>query len=309
MGVLKARDRVRSQDRRPASASRPDAAPDPADSYSAVSALTGAAQAGEPGALAATGDGNVIEAKDVSFSYRGESSVIVEHLDLQVKKGEILVLIGPSGCGKSTLLSLMAGILEPTDGVIECLGRRVKGMNRNVSYMTQKDTLLPWRNALDNAALPLEIRGVPKKERYDRARAVLAQVGLENCDHRRPHQLSGGMRGRLSLARSLLCETDILLMDEPFAAVDALSRLRLQQLLVTLWDTTRKTIVYVTHDLDEAIGLGHRVVVMSSQHGGIHHEEPIPEPQPRNIAAFKGTPDARALYSTLWDSLETQMAQ
>ena len=249
----------------------------------------------------------MIETKNVSFSYRGESEVIVDDLDLQVKKGEILVLIGPSGCGKSTVLNLMAGILEPTGGSVECLGSRVKGLNRNVSYMTQKDTLLPWRNTLDNAALPLEIKGLPKKERYDRARQVLARVGLEDCEHRRPHQLSGGMRGRLSLARSLLCETDILLMDEPFAAVDALSRLRLQQLLVTLWDVTRKTIVYVTHDLDEAIALGHRVVVMSRRHGGIHHEQPILVPQPRDIAVFKGTADARALYSTLWNSLETQM--
>jgi NitT/TauT family transport system ATP-binding protein len=184
----------------------------------------------------------------------------------------------------------------------------VKGLNRNVSYMTQKDTLLPWRNALDNAAMPLEIKGVAKKERHERARQALASVGLEDAEHLRPHQLSGGMRARLSLARALLCETDILLMDEPFAAVDALSRLRLQQLMVSLWDTTRKTIIYVTHDLDEAINLGHRVVVMGKNQG-IHHEEPIPVPQPRNIAEFKGTPEARELYATLWSSLESQIAK
>jgi sulfonate transport system ATP-binding protein len=252
-----------------------------------------------------TGGESVIRAEQLSFSYASGSKLILDSLDLDVKAGEILVFIGPSGCGKSTVLGLIAGMLQPTSGSLLCKGSRVKGPNRNVSYMTQKDTLLPWRNSLDNAAIPLEIKGMAKKERYERARQSLASVGLQDAEHLRPHQLSGGMRARLSLARALLCETDILLMDEPFAAVDALSRLRLQQLLVSLWDATRKTIIYVTHDLDEAINLGHRVVVMGNQR--IHHEEPIPVPQPRSIADFKGTSEARELYTTLWNSLESQM--
>jgi NitT/TauT family transport system ATP-binding protein len=256
----------------------------------------------------ATGDVSVIQAKQLSFSYASGSKLILNSLDLDVKKGEIVVFIGPSGCGKSTVLGLIAGMLQPTSGSLLCNGMPLKGLNQNVSYMTQKDTLLPWRSALDNAALPLEIKGMAKKERHERARQALANLGLEDAEHLRPHQLSGGMRARLSLARSLLGDTDILLMDEPFAAVDALSRLRLQQLLVSLWDRTQKTIIYVTHDLDEAINLGHRVVVMGKRQG-IHHEEPIPAPQPRDIAAYKSTPGARELYATLWNSLESQMTQ
>jgi NitT/TauT family transport system ATP-binding protein len=267
-----------------------------------------AGSAAQAGTERATGDVSVIQAQQLSFSYGSGSKLILDSLNLDVKEGEIVVFIGPSGCGKSTVLGLIAGMLQPTSGSLLCNGKPLKGLNRNVSYMTQKDTLLPWRSSLDNAALPLEIKGMAKKERHDLARQALSSLGLEEAEHLRPHQLSGGMRARLSLARSLLGDTDILLMDEPFAAVDALSRMRLQQLLVSLWARTQKTIIYVTHDLDEAINLGHRVVVMG-RNQGIHHEEPIPAPQPRNIAAYKSTPEARDLYATLWNSLESQMTQ
>jgi NitT/TauT family transport system ATP-binding protein len=267
-----------------------------------------AGSAAQAGTERSTGDASVIQAQQLSFSYASGSKLILDSLDLDVKEGEIVVFIGPSGCGKSTVLGLIAGMLQPTSGSLLCNGKPLKGLNRNVSYMTQKDTLLPWRSSLDNAALPLEIKGMAKKERHELARQALASLGLEDAEHLRPHQLSGGMRARLSLARSLLGDTDILLMDEPFAAVDALSRMRLQQLLVSLWARTQKTIIYVTHDLDEAINLGHRVVVMG-RNQGIHHEEPIPAPQPRNIAAYKSTPEARELYATLWNSLESQMTQ
>jgi NitT/TauT family transport system ATP-binding protein len=269
---------------------------------------TAAGSAAQAGTERATGDVSVIQAQQLSFSYASGSKLILDSLDLDVKEGEIVVFIGPSGCGKSTVLGLIAGMLQPTSGSLLCNGKPLKGLNRDVSYMTQKDTLLPWRSSLDNAALPLEIKGMAKKERHELARQALASLGLEEAEHLRPHQLSGGMRARLSLARSLLGDTDILLMDEPFAAVDALSRMRLQQLLVSLWARTQKTIIYVTHDLDEAINLGHRVVVMG-RNQGIHHEEPIPAPQPRNIAAYKSTPEARELYATLWNSLESQMTQ
>jgi NitT/TauT family transport system ATP-binding protein len=267
-----------------------------------------AGSAAQAGTERATGDVSVIQAQQLSFSYASGSKLILDGLDLDVKEGEIVVFIGPSGCGKSTVLGLIAGMLQPTSGSLLCNGKPLKGLNRNVSYMTQKDTLLPWRSSLDNAALPLEIKGMAKKERHELARQALVSLGLEEAEHLRPHQLSGGMRARLSLARSLLGDTDILLMDEPFAAVDALSRMRLQQLLVSLWARTQKTIIYVTHDLDEAINLGHRVVVMG-RNQGIHHEEPIPAPQPRNIAAYKSTPEARELYAKLWNSLESQMTQ
>jgi NitT/TauT family transport system ATP-binding protein len=296
MRTLKTRDGARPERSEPASPTGQSAVP------------VGAAGTGREAVERVAGTESVIQAQQVSFSYASGSKLILDSLDLDVKESEIVVCIGPSGCGKSTVLGLIAGVLQPTSGSLTCKGSPVKGLNRNVSYMTQKDTLLPWRSALDNAALPLEIKGVSKKERHERARQALASVGLEDAEDLRPHQLSGGMRARLSLARSLLGDTDILLMDEPFAAVDALSRVRLQQLLVSLWDRTRKTIIYVTHDLDEAINLGHRVVVMGKRQG-IHHIEPIPAPQPRDIASYKSTPQARELYATLWSSLESQMAK
>jgi NitT/TauT family transport system ATP-binding protein len=215
-------------------------------------------------------------------------------------------LIGPSGCGKSTILNLICGMLKPTDGTLSCVGDAAGGLSKQVSYMTQKDTLLPWRDALDNAALPMELDGVPKIERRDRARDVLARVGLAGSENKRPHQMSGGMRARLSLARSLMSDKSIFLMDEPFAAVDALRRVRLQQLLVELWSTTHKTLVYVTHDLDEAVALGHRVAVMSAHPGRIALERTIAAPQPRDIARFKSTPEARSVYLELWNCLEDQ---
>jgi NitT/TauT family transport system ATP-binding protein len=233
----------------------------------------------------------------------------VKHVDLVVEPGEVVVLIGPSGCGKSTLLNLIAGIAEPNEGTVECFGGAVKGLNLRVAYMTQRDTLLPWRSALDNASLPLEIKGVGKKERYARARAELARVGVAEAENRKPHQLSGGMRSRLSLACSLLSDADILLMDEPFAAIDALLRVRLQQLLIDVWAETNRTLVYVTHDLSEAIGLGHRVVVMGANPGRIAMERRIDEPHPRRIGEFRTTPMAQELYAELWQALEGQVAE
>jgi NitT/TauT family transport system ATP-binding protein len=259
-----------------------------------------------PGSRAA-GPQAAVAATNVCFSYRPDSPVILEDITLTAGEGEILVLIGPSGCGKSTVLNLVAGMLKPTEGTMESSGKPLTGLNRRVTYMTQKDTLLPWRNALDNAALPLEIRGVPKRARYERARQTLDRVGLAGSEDLRPHQMSGGMRGRLSLARSLLSDTDILLMDEPFAAIDALGRLRLQQLLVSIWEETRKTIIYVTHDLNEAVALGHRVIVMSARPGRLYLEQEIPTPHPRNVARFLTSPQARECHGVLWDALEKQL--
>ncbi|HLI14726.1 MAG TPA: ABC transporter ATP-binding protein [Acidimicrobiales bacterium] len=272
-----------------------------------VTAAIGSPQAAaEPGATPGTRVEAALEIDAVSFAFPG-AAPILEEVTLRVDAGEIVALIGPSGCGKSTLLNLLAGALRPSAGEVRCFGRCVNGLNRRVVYMTQRDTLLPWRSALDNAALPLEIKKVPRAERYARARSVLELVGLAEAERRRPHQLSGGMRSRLSLARALLSDAEVFLLDEPFAAIDALLRIRLQQLLVDLWARTQVAIVYVTHDLNEAIALGHRVVVMSKGPGRVALERAIEAPHPRTVARFREEPEAQRAYSALWDALETQL--
>lgn len=251
-------------------------------------------------------DDAAISLKGVGFGY--QDHLILDHIDLEVAAGEILVLIGPSGCGKSTVLNLIAGTCAPVDGQVSCLGEPVSGLNRRVSYMTQKDTLLPWRSAIDNAALPLELNGVPRRERHERARAELARVGVAGFEEHRPHQLSGGMRSRLALARALLSDAQVLLLDEPFAAIDALVRVRLQELLLQVWARTHKTMVYVTHDLNEAITLGHRVAVMGTRPGRIAVLRSITAPQPRDVARFRTTDEAEKLYVELWNALEEQVS-
>jgi NitT/TauT family transport system ATP-binding protein len=242
---------------------------------------------------------------DVSLRFN-ESSTILDHIDLTVMKGEILVVIGPSGCGKSTLLNLVSGTLKPTSGSVTCFDSPVSGLNHNVAYMTQKDTLLPWRTALDNAAMPLELKGTARAERRAQAREILDLVGVGHAADQRPHQLSGGMRSRVSLARALLSDAAIFLMDEPFSAIDALQRVRLQQMLVDLWAATSKTMIYVTHDLEEAIALGHRVIVMGRNPGRIAVERTVPVAHPRNVALFRNTDEAHDRYAELWESLEKQ---
>ncbi len=243
----------------------------------------------------------------VDASVELQGNVILEGVDLTIRRGEIVALIGPSGCGKTTLLNVVAGMIRLSRGTATCFGDPLTGrLNKRVTYMTQRDTLLPWRKGIDNAALPLEIKGVPRKERHERALEAMASVGVSDAAERRPGQLSGGMRSRLSLARALLSEADILLMDEPFAAVDALRRVRLQQLLIEIWERTRRTLMYVTHDLNEAVALGHRVIVMGTQPGRIVLEREIPIPHPRDVARVREHPEAAGLYANLWDALEAE---
>jgi NitT/TauT family transport system ATP-binding protein len=247
-----------------------------------------------------------VQLTDVSFGY-GNGVVTLQNVDLSVHPGEVVVLIGPSGCGKSTLLDLVAGVSAPTAGGLLCDGAPVRGLNKRVTYMTQRDTLLPWRTALDNAALPLEIRGVGKAERHRRAREALALTGLSDAEKRRPHQLSGGMRSRLALARVLLSDANIVLMDEPFAALDALRRVRLQQLLLEIRSGSQQTLLYVTHDLNEAIALGDRIILMGSHPGRILLERQVNIAHPREVARVRTMPAAEQLYAELWSVLESQI--
>ncbi|MCL4798142.1 MAG: ABC transporter ATP-binding protein [Burkholderiales bacterium] len=204
---------------------------------------------------------------------RGEPDVLaVRNVTISIADGEVVALIGPSGCGKSTLLNMGSGLYLPTEGTVEVDGTRVDGPNRHVAFMLQKDLLLPWRSIRENAELGLEIRGAPAAERRERAMSLLAKCHLSGFEHHYPHQLSGGMRQRAALARTLAVDPAVLLMDEPFSALDAQTKMVLQQDLAETLAAERKTALLITHDLVESIALSDRVYVMSERPGTIIEE-------------------------------------
>src|SRR5690606_14584365 len=230
----------------------------------------------------------------------------VEGVDLKISPREIVAFIGPSGCGKSTLLNMIAGLYEATAGEVYYNGREVTDVNTNVGYMTQKDNLLPWRNVLDNVALPLEINGWSRERRYEAARAMIAHVGLDGFEDKYSSELSGGMRKRACLARMLLYGPQALLLDEPFAALDAQLRIAMHELLLRLWQENQQTIVLVTHDLVEAITLADRVVVFTKRPARVAFEQAIDLPRPRDVQAVRFTKHFQRLYDTIWQRLREE---
>jgi NitT/TauT family transport system ATP-binding protein len=203
------------------------------------------------------------------FRARGTSLTALDDITLDVRAGEFLVIVGPSGCGKSTLLDLLGGLATPTSGRIEVDGRPVTGPGLDRGVVFQQYALLPWRTAQGNVEFGLEAKGVPKRERRGRAREYLELVGLAGFHDRYPHELSGGMKQRVAIARSLAFDPDVLLMDEPFAALDAQTRDGLQDELLRVWEQTGKTVVFITHGIEEAVYLGQRVAVLTSRPGRI----------------------------------------
>ncbi len=199
----------------------------------------------------------------------GPPFVAMDGVTLDVREGEFLTLVGPSGCGKSTLLEMIAGLTSPSSGEIVIDGTPVTGPGLDRGIVFQQYALFPWRTALSNIEFGLEAKAVPRRERAELARHYLDLVGLSGFEHRHPHELSGGMRQRVAIARSLAFDPDVLLMDEPFAALDAQTRESLQEELLTIWEKTGKTVVFITHGIDEALYLGQRVAVMSSRPGRI----------------------------------------
>lgn len=208
--------------------------------------------------------GKVFEIRDSDRPFTA-----LEDIDLDIGAGEFLTLVGPSGCGKSTLLDLIAGLTRPTSGQILIDGVPITGPGLDRGIVFQQYALFPWRTATGNVEFGLEAKAVPKKERAERARHYLDLVGLAGFEDRYPHELSGGMRQRVAIARSLAFDPDVLLMDEPFAALDAQTRESLQEELLHIWEKTGKTIVFITHGIDEAVYLGQRVAVMTSRPGRI----------------------------------------
>ena len=233
----------------------------------------------------------------------------VENVDLEVGRGEFVTLVGPSGCGKSTLLNMTAGLFHPTEGSVRYAGREVTGYNLRTGYMTQNDHLLPWRDVAGNIAVPLEINGRPRSEARDRVQQLVELVGLAGFEKSYPAQLSGGMRKRTALARLLAYDPETLLMDEPFAALDAQLRLNMQIELLSISRRLGKTILFVTHDLDEAVALADRVVVFSPRPGTIRRIVESPLPRDRDLLRLRHDPSYVALTAELWDMIAPTLAQ
>ncbi len=230
----------------------------------------------------------------------------VTGVNLNIEPRSIVALIGPSGCGKSTLLNMVAGLYHPSTGRVVYEGQPVFDVNTDVGYMTQKDNLLPWRNVLDNVALPLELAGLPRGQRHELAREIINQVGLDGFEDKFPSSLSGGMRKRVSLARMLLYEPKTLLLDEPFAALDAQLRLVMHDLLLRLWSQQQQSIVLVTHDLVEAITLADRVVVFTKRPATVALDQAIDLPRPRDVREVRFTKEFHDIYNSIWDRLRQE---
>jgi NitT/TauT family transport system ATP-binding protein len=231
----------------------------------------------------------------------------IDGITLDVAVGEFLTLVGPSGCGKSTILNIVSGLMAPTEGSITVDGQALKGVTRDIGYVTQQANLMPWRTLIDNVAFPLELDGVSKEERFSRARELINVVGLGGFEQAYPEQLSGGMRQRANIIRTMIYEPKVILMDEPFGPLDAQTRVVLQDLLLSLWERAKSTIVFITHDLQEAIGLGDRVVLLSARPGRVARIETVPLPRPRDVFKIHDSPEFRDLYDKLWLELERQV--
>jgi NitT/TauT family transport system ATP-binding protein len=251
-----------------------------------------------------------VELRDVGlryFSRDGETEAL-QAINLTIAAGEFVAIIGPSGCGKSTLLSLISGIMAPTEGAVLIDGKRVAGPQRKVGYMLQQDYLFEWRTILENATLGAEIQGLPKAAARERATQLLTRYGLGQFLHHLPRQLSGGMRQRAALARTLCTEPDIVLLDEPFSALDSQTRLALADEITDILRREAKTVILVTHDIGEAVSMAQRVIVMSRRPGRVksNHAIAFAAGRDRRLApmAARNAPEFNDYFRTLWQELD-----
>ena len=223
-----------------------------------------------------------VESLDKSFNVDGYRQLVLDDIQLTVGEGEFVSIIGPSGCGKSTLLNIVAGLDSPDSGTVTVEGNQGVSALGRVGYMQQKDLLLPWRTVLDNAILGLELHGVPRRQARTRALELTEFFGLKGFENQYPYALSGGMKQRAAFLRTMLMDQEIVLLDEPFGALDALTRVQMQEWLLELWDSLRKTIVLITHDMDEAILLSDRVYVLTQRPGRVTLVLDVDLPRPRS---------------------------
>jgi NitT/TauT family transport system ATP-binding protein len=262
-------------------------------------------------AEAQTVGGAAVALSDVTIAFKladGGTYEAVQRASLAVADGEFVAIVGPTGCGKSTLLNVTAGLFPPSTGHVGIYGSDLQGLNRQAGYLFQSDALFPWKTALENVAIGLETDGVPQGEARERAQAWLARVGLGNFGPRYPHMLSGGQRKRVGLAQVLIRDPKILLMDEPFGPLDAQTRQIMGNLLLDLWSADRKAVMFVTHDLEEAIALSDRVVIMSAGPSArIIGDWRVPLARPRDIAEVKIEPAFHQLHRDIWHTLKAEV--
>ncbi|GLW47240.1 ABC transporter ATP-binding protein [Streptomyces sp. NBRC 14336] len=247
--------------------------------------------------------------KDRSGKRQSSRFTALDGIDLEIADGEFVVLVGPSGCGKSTLLDLLGGLTQPTSGRILLEGEPITGPGLDRGIVFQQYALLPWRTAQGNVEFGLEATRVPRRQRAARAREFLDLVGLTGFEDRHPHELSGGMRQRVAIARSLAYDPQVLLMDEPFAALDAQTRESLQDELLSIWQRTGKTVVFITHGIDEAVYLGQRVAVMTSRPGRIKQIVPVSLGSRTATDDLRSSPEFARHRHEIWSLLRDEVAR
>jgi NitT/TauT family transport system ATP-binding protein len=251
-----------------------------------------------------------IQLRDVTKRFATPSGGVytaLRGLSLEVAQGEFAAIVGPTGSGKSTTLSLISGLEPVSEGVVMVGGRPVSGIAEGVGFVFQTDAVFPWKTVLENVAAGPRYHGVSGREARDRARDWISRVGLAGFEDRYPHQLSGGMRKRVALAQSLINEPRILLMDEPFSALDVQTRSLMEDELLALWASTSASVVFVTHDLEEAIALADRVFVLTAGPATVKGEYHVPIPRPRNVSEIRFAPGFADVYREIWTGLRDEV--
>lgn len=254
-------------------------------------------------------DAAAVELRGVShvFIQNDKPVPVLDEVDLAVREGEFVSVVGPSGCGKTTILGLVAGLMRPSVGTVQVGGSLATKANNHVGYMMARDALLPWKSTIENVELGLCVRGVESGRRRKLAVEWIRRVGLHGFEHARASELSQGMRQRVALARTLCLTPSCILMDEPFAALDAQTRILLQEQFIELWERHRASVIFVTHDLAEAILLSDRVVLMSNRPARVVLSREVDLPRPRHLAMLTGEPAFQRLYKELWEGLRDEI--
>ncbi|TDF89788.1 ABC transporter ATP-binding protein [Paenibacillus piri] len=239
----------------------------------------------------------------VQYNTKEHSTVALNNVNLSIKEGEFVSVVGPSGCGKSTLLKVASGLLKPAAGEALLDGKRIDGVTGEVGMVFQNDALLPWKTVFDNVRLPLEIKGFSRSEQTNEVRRLLGMVGLADFEHYYPKQLSGGMRKRVALARTFAYDPELYLMDEPFGPLDAQTRVKIGEEFLKIWEQVGKSVLFITHDIEEAIALSDRVVVMTSRPGKIKAEFDVTLERPRPFYEIRFDPRFKQLQKEIWNCM------